>query len=122
MGLITRGAALQIAAAHNASLDETGTVYVPNPGTGDFDQVAEGGTNLKCRLATVQRRDRGNVERTEFSGTRALAYHTSYTAMPNTAQVLISGVRWNVEHDTQEWETAAGIALFRRVTVVRAPA
>lgn len=75
-------------------LDQTASVYTPDPTTGDFTVLAKSG--LVCRLAYIQQggSDIGG-EREDIGSRRRLLWEETY-AMPSNAQVEVDSQRWNV--------------------------
>ena len=100
-------------------LDQAADVYTPNATDGAFTTVAKSG--LVCRLAYIQpgAADVGQ-ERENIGSRRRLLWAENYT-MPDTAQVLVDGERWNVRQGT-----AGGLrgpdssVVYRRCEVERA--
>lgn len=79
-------------------LDQTATVYTPNATNGGYDVVAS--SNLACRLCHIQQGAAGVGGEREAIGTnRRLLWDKEY-AMPDEAQVLVDGERWNVRAGT----------------------
>jgi hypothetical protein len=95
----------------------TATVYGENPSTGRYDTVIKAG--LACDLAHLPMVSRNYGERMETMSTRILRWDPSYV-MPENAQVLIDGVRWQVQAGTFELRVGSnGALLFRQCDVVR---
>lgn len=95
----------------------TGTVYTPNGTTGEFTVAAQ---TIVCRLSYVKREAADVADDRENIGERRrLLYTTDYT-MPDTAQVAIDGVRWNILSGTYGAITGPnGSVVYRRVEVER---
>jgi hypothetical protein len=73
-------------------------VYTADPTTGAYTLVD--GVAVKCRLATISMRGAtSSPERAELAQLRRLTWGPTYT-MPDHAQVLIGGVRYNVVQET----------------------
>lgn len=75
-------------------LDQVAKVYTPNGTDGSYSVVAKSG--LKCRLCHIQHGPAGvGGEREKLGTNRRLLWKVDY-AMPDDAQVLVDGERWNV--------------------------
>lgn len=99
-------------------LDQTANVYTPGS-NGDFTVLAKSG--LACRLSYIQQggSDIGG-EREDIGSRRRLLWHEAYT-MPDTAQVLVDGERWNVLAGTFGAPRGPDSqVVYRRCEVVRA--
>jgi len=77
-------------------LNQTATVYTPNGTTGAYTVVAQAA--LPVRLV-VPGAGRMNPERDEAAPVSRLLWGSGYT-MPETAQIDVGGVRWNVKAGT----------------------
>jgi hypothetical protein len=99
-------------------LNVLANVYTPGA-NGDFTVLAK--ANLLCRLAYIQQggSDIGG-QREDIGSRRRLLWAEVYT-MPETAQVEVSGERWNVLAGTVGAMTGPdGSVVYRRCEVVRA--
>jgi hypothetical protein len=108
--------------------DQTATVYSRNASTGRYTTVLR--SNLGCRLAHLNRTSTvTGPQRTELAGIRLLLWDPAY-AMPETAQVEVSGVtgpdgvtaaRWNIRTGTlASMRGPTGTAMYRQADVTRA--
>lgn len=100
-------------------LDQTASVYTPDPTTGAFTVLAKSG--LICRLAFI---DYGGSdiggEREDIGSQRRLLWAEAYS-MPNTAQIEVSSERWNVLDGTfGQIRGPDGTVAYRRCEVTRA--
>lgn len=99
-------------------LDQTATVFGPDPTTGAYTLVERDG--LRCRLALVNVGAEPGEERPMVDATRRLLWAADF-AMPETAQVEIDGERWNARPGTfAAVRGPAGTVLYRRAEMVRA--
>ena len=100
-------------------LDQTATVYTPHATTGAYTVIAKSG--LRCRLAYVEQG--GSTiggERSEIGTKRRLLWAEAYT-MPDNAQVLVDGQRWNVKDGTLgALRGPASNVIYRRCELVEA--
>lgn len=99
-------------------LDQVMSVYTAGA-DGDYTVLARSGE--ACRLVT--RMDKGTEEtgdvREDQTGRNRLLWGPDYT-MPNVAQVLINGARWNVVANSQEeGRGLGGVRVYWRCDVVR---
>lgn len=78
-------------------LNQTATVYTPNGTTGAYTVVAQ--ASLPVRLVAPGAGTM-NPERSEAAPVSRLLWGPDYTTMPETAQLAIAGVRWNVKAGT----------------------
>lgn len=99
-------------------LDQTCTVYTPDPTTGAYTVTATSG--LACRLALASVSGDMGPSRSEAAGTRRLLWGADYT-MPETAQVEVDGERWNIQAGTLAApRDLSGAVVYRRAEVTRA--
>lgn len=100
-------------------LDQTATVYTPHATTGAYTVIAKSG--LKCRLAYVEQGGSAiGGERSEIGTKRRLLWEEDYT-MPDNAQVLVDGQRWNVKDGTAgALRGPASNVIYRRCELVEA--
>lgn len=100
-------------------LDQTADVYTPNGTDGSFTTLAKSG--LVCRLAYIQQGATTiGGEREDIGQRRRLLWAEEYT-MPETAQVEVSGERWNVlAGSLGNLRGPSGAVVYRRCEVVRA--
>jgi len=96
-------------------ISTSATVYTPNATDGDFTVEAQ---TIVCRLAYVKREPENVADdREDIGERRRLLYTTDYT-MPDTAQVAIDGVRWNILSGTYGAITGPnGSVVYRRCEV-----
>lgn len=99
-------------------LDQTASVYTPHSTTGDFTVLAKSG--LVCRLAYMQQGPNETAnDREDVSQRRRLLWEEAYT-MPETAQVEVSGERWNViAGSLGSLRGPGGTVVYRRCEVIR---
>jgi len=99
-------------------LDQLATVYTA-ASDGGFTVSAK--TGLACRLCHLSASELAtSAERDELAARRVLLWDPAYT-MPDYAQVLIGGDRWNVAQGTATAPRGpSGTVIFRRAIVVRA--
>lgn len=101
-------------------LDQTCTVYTPDPTTGEYTVTATAG--LACRLALVGGTGDMGPSRSEIPGARRLMWGPDYV-MPETAQVAVDGERWNIQAGTLAApRDLSGSVVYRRAEVTRAVA
>ncbi len=99
-------------------LIDTGIVYTPDPATGAYTVVAR--TGLACRLVQQGMSTDMGPARAEKAPGPKLLWDASYV-MPESAQLEISGVRWNVEPGTlYAPRLPDGTVYYRAAQVVRA--
>lgn len=100
-------------------LDQTCSVYTPHATTGAYTVLAK--SNLACRLAYVEQGGSAiGDERAPIGTKRRLLWSEDYT-MPDNAQVLVDGQRWNVKDGTYGALRGPGSAVvYRRCEVVEA--
>lgn len=97
---------------------DTAVVYTPNPSTGVFDVVDQAA--LRGRLAVVTITTGMGGERAELASARRWLWPPGYT-LPETAQLAIDGVRWNVQAGSVAAERGpGGQVIIQRADVVRA--
>lgn len=99
-------------------LNKTAVVYTPHLSTGEYTVVAQ--ASLPCRLAVVEQGGTAvGGERSEIGSKRRLLWKAAF-AMPDNAQVLIDGQRWNVREGTYSPITGPdGVTVvYRRCEVV----
>lgn len=98
-------------------LNKTASVYTADPTTGAYTVLAKSG--LRCRLAIKPSPAETADERAELNHRRRLLWDEAYT-MPETAQVEIEAVRWNVQAGTVDVLTDLGsTVIYRRADVVK---
>lgn len=99
-------------------LNKTASVYTPHATTGDYTVLAK--SDLACRLAHKPSPAGAAEERAELVAHRRLLWDEDYT-MPEAAQVLIDGERWNVQAGTVDALTGLdATVIYRRADVVKA--
>lgn len=100
-------------------LIQVATVFTENPTTGAFDVVAK--SDLKCRLAHIDGQPAATApDRAEFAAMRNMLWEPEYV-LPETAQVLVDGVRWNPVAGTfGAMKGPSGAVVYRRADVRRA--
>jgi hypothetical protein len=99
-------------------LDQTAVVYTPNLTTGAYDVVANAA--LDCRLTHSSISTDMGPAREEQTGARRMLWGPDYV-MPETAQVEVDGVRWNVQAGTFAAIRGPDSAVFyRRCEVTQA--
>jgi len=92
-------------------------VYTAHPATGAYTVIDRGA--ISCRLALIRPGTTGAQERAELATLRRLFWGPNYV-MPDHAQVLIDGARWNVVQDTLAASTwIDGTAINYQCDVVR---
>jgi hypothetical protein len=100
-------------------LKDVATVYSADPTTTEYSvvEVAE----LPCRLAHPRSGGAGTApDRAEMEATRLLLWGPDYE-MPETAQIEVNGVRWNIQAGTLgRMSGPLGTVVYRRAHVVRA--
>ena len=102
-------------------LDMVGDVYTETPATGAYTTVERSG--LRCRLAHVNQQPAATgADRAELAAIRNLLWEPGYE-MPETAQVDVAGVRWNVVPGTfGAYRGPTGAVVYRRCDLVRVQA
>ena len=99
-------------------LDQSGTVYTPNGTTGDYTVVAKSG--LACRLAHSAISGDMGPGRSDQASARRLLWGADYV-MPEVAQVLVDGQRWNIVAGTlAAVRGPSGQVEYRRAEVTQA--
>jgi hypothetical protein len=99
-------------------LDETMTVYTEDPTTGLYTVVDASG--VRCRLFHEARQPAATgLDRAELGAIRNLHYDPSYT-LPDGAQILSGGQRWNCLHGTDGKVRLFGDSIQKRIDVKRA--
>lgn len=97
---------------------DTATVYTPDPTTGAFTTVAN--SALRGRLAVVTITTGMGGERAELASARRWLWQPGYT-LPETAQLDVGGVRWNVQAGSVAAERGpGGQVIIQRADVVKA--
>ncbi len=98
-------------------LIDTAVVYVPGA-TGNFDLVDNAA--LACRMALVTIQTAIGGPRAELTSARRLLWDPAYV-MPETAQILVNGERWNALPGTFAAPRGPGGAVqYRRCELSRA--
>lgn len=100
-------------------LIDVARVYTPDPTTGNYTVLAK--SDLACRLTLVSAMsvDSG-PGRAELVDERRLLWEPSYV-LPDTAQVEVSGLRYNVQPGTlAAVRDPSGAVEYRRAKVVKA--
>lgn len=99
-------------------LIDSATVYTAAADTGAF--TVEAKTSLACRLVQLPVTGATIDERAELAKRRILLWDAGYV-MPDNAQLLVSGERWNVVQGTATAPRGPyGTVAYRRAEVVRA--
>lgn len=99
-------------------LDQTATVYTPAVSDGTYTVVAK--TGLACRLVLATIATASGAERAAQTGARLLLWGPGYS-MPESAQVAVGGVRWNVQPGTLAAERGpSGAVILQRAEVTEA--
>jgi len=99
-------------------LDETLSVYTEDPSTGAFTVLAASG--VRCRLFHVGRQPAATgLDRAELGAIRNLHYDPA-TTIPDGAQILSGGLRWNCVHGTDGVIRLFGGVIQKRIDLVRA--
>lgn len=100
-------------------LNQRAVVYLPDAVTGRFTTV--GHADLPCRLAHIGRQPAATgAERVELAALRNLIWSPEYD-MPEGAQVLVDGARYNVVAGTVgALRGPTGAVLYRRCDATRA--
>lgn len=99
-------------------LDQTATIYTEHASTGLYSVVDR--SDLACRLVHV---DIGGAQsggaRAELAALRSMLFEPDYV-MPETAQVEVSGIRWQPVAGTfGAFRGPSGTVEYRRCDVVR---
>ena len=99
-------------------LNKTATVYGETVATGAYTTVLQ--SNLACALRPLDVRPAtSGMDRAELSALRRLVWDATYV-MPETAQLLIDGLRWDVVSGTfQSPDTRTGTNVIRTCDVRR---
>ncbi|HXI15485.1 MAG TPA: hypothetical protein VNM48_03865 [Chloroflexota bacterium] len=106
------------AATEDRTYVSLATVYDDTGATGNFDVVLL--SNLPCRLMQVSRQPAAtSSDRAEFAALRELRWGPDYV-MPETAQVAVDGVLWNVVAGTVGAFPASGPLLYRQCDLRKA--
>jgi hypothetical protein len=93
-------------------------VYTPDPTTGAYTVLARAA--LRGRLAVVTLTAPMGAGRAELASARRWLFPAGYT-LPDTAQLAVDGVRWNVVAGSVAAERGpGGGVIIQRADVVRA--
>ena len=100
------------------TLDQFATVYGPVAGTGRYTNVLK--TYLPCRLVLINTMSpQSGGARTELMAARDFYWDPAWT-MPETAQVVVDGVRWQIQAGTiQPMRAGSSAVLLYRCSVIR---
>lgn len=99
-------------------LDQVMDVFTEDPTTGAFTVLNQAA--VPCHLFHVARQPAATAaDRAELAALRNLHYSASYT-LPNGAQILSGGVRWNTLHGTDGVIQPFGVVIQKRIDLVRA--
>lgn len=110
--------AMRLQRLWDAQMQETMTVYSEGAG-GSYDVLAQAA--VPCRVLTNRYRLPTSPERGEQAGNDQVTWPASYT-LPETAQVLLRGQRWNLVAGTVQ-QTRLGpsaILVKQQADIVRA--